>query len=171
MCEKNALVDGGEESDPLLPLVKKTRYRPNENRTQETPRGQPNDISPAAKESATNTRTHRSRRLYTRDGRRRFQQTSMIHKLIWAAGAFAMKSQSCDAHLGEDCVLAVQVLHVIAAHREKKLRTIRVWHAHVRHGHKTRFVVLAACRSNLVFEKPTLGERKMEEDFGRQVDD
>lgn len=54
-------------------------------------------------------------------------------------------------------MLPIKVLHVIAAHREKKLRPVGVRHPHVGHRKQPGLIVLVAGRLDLVFEKTNTG--------------
>lgn len=69
------------------------------------------------------------------------------------------------SHLGEHRVFAVQVLHVVSAHREEKLRAVGVGHAHVGHRHQPHFVMLTARWLDLVFEKPSHGTDRLRRIF------
>lgn len=71
---------------------------------------------------------------------------------------WALEGLRVDGNTGlsEYGMLVVQMLHVVTAHGEEELRTVRVRGTHVCHGHQTGLVVLPCLRLNLVLEKPGL---------------
>lgn len=66
----------------------------------------------------------------------------------------------------EDCVLLVEMLHVIPPHGKEELRAIRVGHAHIRHRQQPSLGVLSTCRQNLVFEEPVRANQ-IEKEIGQ----